>query len=984
MKKIIFLSIFLLTAFGWVFLPTQAQAAGEFITTWKTNNAGTSNSTSITIPTTGGGYNYDVDWDNNGTFEQTGITGNVTHNFGVAGTYTIRIRGSFPRIYFNGGGDRLKILSVDQWGDIAWTSMNYAFSGCSNLTITASDAPDLSSVTDMSGMFRSASSFNQDISSWDVSNVTNMANMFEFASSFNQDISSWDVSSVTNMSVMFRSANSFNQDISSWDVSSVTNTAYMFLDNQVFNEDISSWDVSSVTNMQSMFSGINSGGSTSFNQDISSWDVSNVTNMGSMFSSATSFNQPLNSWDVSSVTEMSAMFHSATSFNQPLNSWDVSSVTSYMNGMFYGATSFNQDISSWDVSHVPSMQSMFAGATSFNQSLNSWDVSNVIDMISMFAGATSFNQSLNSWDVSNVQFLDNIFNGTALSTSNYDAMLSAWSLLSLESGVNLGANNTAYSVEGAEGRFILIDEFGWNITDLGTPDIIIVSYRGSFLEPYVTNDGSVTGSRLATIVNDTFVNTGGTLVEGVHFTLANKPSGLTAIMSVNEDGDQATLTFTGNANNHDPEDSISSLTITFLDGAFTDTETASDVGFYTNNIGEITFFSPGEETTLYGIDGSGGNSDANLYVLNPDTGEILATIGPVGYGMTGMAFHPDTDVLYAVSGGSGSNSKSLFTIDTETGEGTLLGVMKDGDDTERLFPDISFRSDGRLYSFNNSDRDLYTIDYTSCNGDDDTDCLVTKVGDNDGIGSNYSYGLAFNSNDELYFFGNREDSFYQINPDTGTIISEIELDPSGVDTVAAAAFDDNDVLYGSRIYNSSNDLVTIDTTTGVVTSPGETDDMDDMDAIAFLIVPPVLGCTDEDATNFNPDADTDDNSCIYPPRIIASGGGGGPSTKYPASTPPITPPTDSTSSPQATPAQTPPVFKSPNNFKPGTNSPDIKELQHYLNTHGFPVSLTGPGSLNNETDFFGLKTKAAVILFQKAHGLVPDGVVGPMTKAVMI
>lgn len=59
----------------------SAQASTSFITTWKTDNTGTSNSTSITIPTTGSGYNYDVDWNNDGTFDQFGLTGSVTHDF---------------------------------------------------------------------------------------------------------------------------------------------------------------------------------------------------------------------------------------------------------------------------------------------------------------------------------------------------------------------------------------------------------------------------------------------------------------------------------------------------------------------------------------------------------------------------------------------------------------------------------------------------------------------------------------------------------------------------------------------------------------------------------------------------------------------------------------------------------------------------------------------------------------------------------------
>ncbi len=370
----------------------------HFVTTWRTTAPGES----ITIPVGGASGAYTVDW-GDGTISE-GVSGDQTHEYGDAGTHTIRVYGGFERIYL--GGDTrnaAKLLSIEQWGDIRWASMGHAFSWASNMVYRATDTPDLSGVTDMSYMFSRASSFNGDISSWDVSQVTDMSDMFVGASSFNRPLNEWDVSQVTAMPYMFSSASSFNRPLNDWDVSQVTDMRGMFYQASSFNQPLNDWDVSSATDMFHMF-----WGASSFNQPLSSWDVSQVTDMSGMFWDASSFNRPLNDWDVSSVTDMSAMFHQASSFNQPLNAWDVSSVAD-MSAMFRQAASFNQPVSAWDVSSATDMSAMFHQASSFNQPLSPWDVSQVTDMHYMFLGASSFNQPLSLWNVSSVTDMSHMF-----------------------------------------------------------------------------------------------------------------------------------------------------------------------------------------------------------------------------------------------------------------------------------------------------------------------------------------------------------------------------------------------------------------------------------------------------------------------------------------------------------------------------------------------------------------------------------------------
>ncbi len=431
---------------------TGVEAAGvdDFVITVQTDNEGTSADDQFTIPTFAGStYNYDVDWGDGQT--DLAVTGDITHTYGAPGSYTIRISGTFPRIYFNSTGDASKLVTIDQWGTIAWESMERSFYGCDNMNIVATDAPDLSLVTDMSYMFERASSLNADLDNWDVSNVERMERMFFNATSFNGNISTWNVGNLVDGDLLFYNAFEFNSDISGWDTSSLTNFDRGFFNARKFNQDLNNWDVSGLTKMNQLFEGANVfNGNISdwevgqvtdmrrmffrnfeFNQDLSGWDVSNVQNMSLMFYDCRVFDQPLNTWVTTSLTNIDRMFDGAFKFNQDLDNWDISGVSS-LDRVFFRALEFNGNVSTWDVSNVTNMSATFKQSdfdgnisgwnvslvedmsdmffeTPFNQNINNWDVSNVTDMALMFYDADLFNQPLDEWDVSGVLDMQRMF-----------------------------------------------------------------------------------------------------------------------------------------------------------------------------------------------------------------------------------------------------------------------------------------------------------------------------------------------------------------------------------------------------------------------------------------------------------------------------------------------------------------------------------------------------------------------------------------------
>lgn len=357
-----------------IFFFQLTKAQDEFITIWQpgiittpilnVNAPFQANSNQIWFP--GTGQNYTISWEEIGYPQHSGTMTNVTSNGqvlvdfgtpskedGINSTYRLKVsngNGVFQQIKFASHqtfipiiealvptlqmlGSADKLLEIEQWGNISWTSMNAAFANCQRVQLAATDSPNLSNVTNVSLMFYLANSFlgANSMQNWDTSTIENFSFMFAqhhntqiYAQSlaFNPpQLSDWDMSSATNISYMFTGRTHFNQNLNSWNVSNVKNMSWMFAFCSAYNQPLNNWNTSSLQNMHNIFIS-----TSSFNQSLSDWNTTSVTNMNRAFANSTQFNQPLNSWNMSNVTTMTSMFDNASSYNQSLANWNLASL----------------------------------------------------------------------------------------------------------------------------------------------------------------------------------------------------------------------------------------------------------------------------------------------------------------------------------------------------------------------------------------------------------------------------------------------------------------------------------------------------------------------------------------------------------------------------------------------------------------------------------------------------------------------------------
>ncbi len=242
----------------------------------------------VTIPCRNvGTFNAEIDWGDETTSTITTYNdADLAHEYADAGDHTIRISGAFPNIYFNNGGDKLKVKKVLQFGDVGWTNLDGAFYGCTNLTEFTAGTTDTSSAANISNMFRGCSGLlSVDISSFVLTasialtrmfnGCTNLAtitvtnwgttatlgatsSMFEGCVNLASiDLTGLNTSGVASMSSMFRQCTSLTSlDVTGFNTSSVIDLNRMFsICSSLTSLDVSGFNTSLVANLRETFWG---------------------------------------------------------------------------------------------------------------------------------------------------------------------------------------------------------------------------------------------------------------------------------------------------------------------------------------------------------------------------------------------------------------------------------------------------------------------------------------------------------------------------------------------------------------------------------------------------------------------------------------------------------------------------------------------------------------------------------------------------------
>jgi surface protein len=429
-------------------------------------------------------YNYDVDWGDGSS--DIGVTiPNKEHVYTNSGVYEIKIKGD---IYIRQTGATWSPLYTEfkQWGSaVNITSNREFFSGCGNMTYTATDTPTFAMVgsTGYRGgynMFYNCDSITSlNLSAWDVSTWVGLTVSGVFFGMNNLEylnISDWDLSGITG--AWSSSINGVGGSTPSGceliaPNVKLTNSSGI---NQVFYQsafssmNVENWQLNTTScNINQAFRRIGYNNSAYYglvDLDVSTWNIGpNIltTSPALLFLECRGIKTiNITNWDLRHCTTFNSMFSSATHLEEIIGlqnqRWDGATL---MNGCFeqtYKLKFDNYDFSntfgsSWSVTNFSKCfyrcgYNNPLGDRGVFPNLTDWDTSNATALTQMFResrwGSGTFSAN---WDLSNVSTLSLfMYNHVGIDTIDWAGVRTSNTLTdmsSFASYINNGSNPRA-------------------------------------------------------------------------------------------------------------------------------------------------------------------------------------------------------------------------------------------------------------------------------------------------------------------------------------------------------------------------------------------------------------------------------------------------------------------------------------------------------------------------------------------------------------
>ena len=410
-------------------------------------------------------------------------------------------------------GESSSLLEITEWGDIQWTTMSDAFSGCSRMTIAdGAGSPHFVGNVDCSGMFSNCKAMNSaTLLDWDVSNVSYMNGIFDGCNAFNQPLGAWTLTKCQSFSFSpATSDGNYQNTLKAWAQKNnlskemevyasglfygkakeareqlIKKHQWRFYGDfeqmpeprgerpfafviKVFNEPKPELEVSipiygrNVSLTYQKIDGTSLGEATTLKEQNLKATFKATPDTKYLIKIAPKgllsfWADGIRSAHIKEVCQWGDV--AWLTLEHAFAKTDLEKIAAVDEEQnLYGTKGDTPDLS-----HVKNCSGMFGLARKLKTGLAAWDMSKVEYMADFLRGADQFEENLKGWKLSSCKTLERAFDGVKWTPEVYGEILTAWGeqLPNLQEEVKVGVRGLSYPEAAAEARQKLIDQKKW-------------------------------------------------------------------------------------------------------------------------------------------------------------------------------------------------------------------------------------------------------------------------------------------------------------------------------------------------------------------------------------------------------------------------------------------------------------------------------------------------------------------------------------------